>query len=906
MHISVYAIYILACLMAIGAAILSGEVLVDTFRGQQRESEVAQLRTADGQVTAMQSMIQTQMTRIQSTADAAGRQILFQLADEPATALRAENIIGAMNRSIFANWVPQLRAPDAVYAMTASFMFQNQTSGMWYDRTLQAWWDLSLAGDYLYMYALTDPEDGLSYACQVEWPTYARPQLAAEPMFAFSMDVAVGDGKYLLDSFFGAALPWTTGDGNCYWFFAFFRSFTHNGMPLSTTTCDVGLNWLKLMQSVLTPAANFATFDSQGYVLAATAPAEVQRLASCRGGSGGGAVRLVDCITSPAHSHPTNEIREVYTALHTAQWDDLTANPIPPTPADIQVNGQRYLGVSATLFARNNLRVTIVWYQPWVSLRGNVAGLSALICVLTVLSTFVLTLLGVFGVLRPLMVLGAEMRKVARALKDGDSEEEAVLEPRRPNVFHEVEAIGKDFETIVVDFLGFSSANARDNKFATKDSDRPFAVLFTDIQSSTGLWGRDPAEMSRCVQAHHELVRELIRKHRLYEVKTVGDSFMATTASAHDALHFALEVQTVLYKHDWDWPGADEFYRETTQAFTTTSATKYSALWNGLRVRIGIHYGRGDVVYDEVTKGYDYYGTVVNTAARIESVAHGGQVLASWEVLAALPAPLDPAMGAVNPLGVCPLRGVAEPPELVEIKPTALQARKYPPLRLEQASDVADHLEETSDAGHPDDFGHAHTQSRTSILSTAHHRRSTIGRTDPCRTVAQVAEDFARKHATVRSGAVASEAVAQYFVVLYEAFEGLLKPLAAQQYAAVTKALCKSWGVQPPKAKADFLMSGMMLVSRLSRLSEPAQAAQAYHTMAALRPPHRRHTAGTQEGREACDACEPGAHLLSSPSALSFPIAPLPTSDLPSSASVVPTDLTFLIPPPPPSHLQRT
>lgn len=34
---------------------------------------------------------------------------------------------------------------------------------MWYDRTLQAWWDLSLAGDYLYMYALTDPEDGLSY-----------------------------------------------------------------------------------------------------------------------------------------------------------------------------------------------------------------------------------------------------------------------------------------------------------------------------------------------------------------------------------------------------------------------------------------------------------------------------------------------------------------------------------------------------------------------------------------------------------------------------------------------------------------------------------------------------------------------------------------------------------------------
>lgn len=43
------------------------------------------------------------------------------------------------------------------------FMGLPTTSGVWYDRTLQAWWDLALTGDYLYMYALTDPADGLSY-----------------------------------------------------------------------------------------------------------------------------------------------------------------------------------------------------------------------------------------------------------------------------------------------------------------------------------------------------------------------------------------------------------------------------------------------------------------------------------------------------------------------------------------------------------------------------------------------------------------------------------------------------------------------------------------------------------------------------------------------------------------------
>ena len=50
------------------------------------------------------------------------------------------------------------------------------------------------------------------------------------------------------------------------------------------------------------------------------------------------------------------------------------------------------------------------------------------------------------------------------------------------------------------------------------------------------------------------------------------------------------------------------------------------AVWNGLRVRIGMHYGYGDIKLDPTTKGYDYYGTVVNTAARIESVCHGGQI----------------------------------------------------------------------------------------------------------------------------------------------------------------------------------------------------------------------------------------------------------------------------------------
>ena len=50
-------------------------------------------------------------------------------------------------------------------------------------------------------------------------------------------------------------------------------------------------------------------------------------------------------------------------------------------------------------------------------------------------------------------------------------------------------------------------------------------------------------------------------------------------------------------------------------------------VWAGLRVRVGVHYGPAQIMFDESVLGYDYYGTVVNAASRIESVAHGGQVL---------------------------------------------------------------------------------------------------------------------------------------------------------------------------------------------------------------------------------------------------------------------------------------
>ena len=83
-------------------------------------------------------------------------------------------------------------------------------------------------------------------------------------------------------------------------------------------------------------------------------------------------------------------------------------------------------------------------------------------------------------------------------------------------------------------------------------------------------------------------------------------------------------------------------------------------------MRCGLHYGKGEAQYDAVTKGYDYYGTVVNAAARIESVCHGGQVGVSeafWEAVGG-----SFAGTTVVDLGDNELRGLNGPLRLYQVR----------------------------------------------------------------------------------------------------------------------------------------------------------------------------------------------------------------------------------------------
>ncbi|KAL0491949.1 adenylate cyclase [Acrasis kona] len=158
------------------------------------------------------------------------------------------------------------------------------------------------------------------------------------------------------------------------------------------------------------------------------------------------------------------------------------------------------------------------------------------------------------------------------------------------------------------------------------------AVAFTDVQSSTSLWQQFPNEMGRALKKHNLILRKLISKFNGYEVKTQGDSFMVCFANPYDAVDWAVNVQKELLDCE-SWP--TELIVGSYDCRMEWDDLK-NIIFKGLRVRIGIHFGEAEKIIDPTTNRPDYFGTTVNKAARVESVASGGQIVISFRLLKAI------------------------------------------------------------------------------------------------------------------------------------------------------------------------------------------------------------------------------------------------------------------------------
>eukprot|EP01002_Notosolenus_urceolatus_P000726 NODE_117_length_2741_cov_20.323923_g93_i0.p1 GENE.NODE_117_length_2741_cov_20.323923_g93_i0~~NODE_117_length_2741_cov_20.323923_g93_i0.p1 ORF type:complete len:895 (+),score=243.84 NODE_117_length_2741_cov_20.323923_g93_i0:134-2686(+) len=182
-----------------------------------------------------------------------------------------------------------------------------------------------------------------------------------------------------------------------------------------------------------------------------------------------------------------------------------------------------------------------------------------------------------------------------------------------------------------------------ENLAGTKSPWGTLSLVFTDVMSSTQLWDHHQDWMAQCQVLHDDYIRELILQHSGYEVKTVGDSFMVAFQNAVDAARFASALQEGLLRVKWPplrgcGPRCPcvSAGPMSVRALTNVAMTKDALLWNGLRVRVGVHTGDPIALPDPNTGRMDYFGPMVNFAARVEGVAQGGFIAISeptWKTL---------------------------------------------------------------------------------------------------------------------------------------------------------------------------------------------------------------------------------------------------------------------------------
>ncbi len=171
----------------------------------------------------------------------------------------------------------------------------------------------------------------------------------------------------------------------------------------------------------------------------------------------------------------------------------------------------------------------------------------------------------------------------------------------------------------------------------TDDMAKPSGVvtfLFTDIEGSTRRWEADAEAMRVALEAHDEVLREAVEAHHGTVFNYTGDGMCAVFASPRAAVDAAIAAQRALE----------------------------------LPVRMGIATGEAEL------RGGDYFGMVLNRAARVMSSGHGGQILLDGAT-AGLLAGVD-----LVDLGSRRLRDIAKPVEILQIRADGLRA-EFPPLK---------------------------------------------------------------------------------------------------------------------------------------------------------------------------------------------------------------------------------
>jgi predicted ATPase len=163
--------------------------------------------------------------------------------------------------------------------------------------------------------------------------------------------------------------------------------------------------------------------------------------------------------------------------------------------------------------------------------------------------------------------------------------------------------------------------------------------LFTDVEGSTRRWESDAEAMRVALAAHDDVLRAAIETHGGWLFKHTGDGVVAAFDSPRSAVDGAVAAQRALE----------------------------------LPVRMGLATGEAEL------RGSDYFGAVLNRAARVMAAGHGGQILLA-DSTAVLLSGVD-----LLDLGPRRLRDMPAAVGMFQVRTPGLRA-DFPPLRTLDAT----------------------------------------------------------------------------------------------------------------------------------------------------------------------------------------------------------------------------
>ncbi len=172
-------------------------------------------------------------------------------------------------------------------------------------------------------------------------------------------------------------------------------------------------------------------------------------------------------------------------------------------------------------------------------------------------------------------------------------------------------------------------------------------LLFTDVAGSTQLVKRLQERYGAALARHRELLRGAFAEHGGTEIDTQGDAFFVVFRRVREAVEGAVAAQRALAGEPWPDDAR-------------------------VSVRMGLHTGDPYVSED------GYAGVAVHRAARICTVAHGGQVLLSRST-AGIVDDDEIAGVSLRDLGELGLKDLERPERIFQLVIDALPS-DFPPL----------------------------------------------------------------------------------------------------------------------------------------------------------------------------------------------------------------------------------